>query len=204
MLIFCQTFQYNSWRLLQRGDHLQVEVTRLQDLPVNGSQLDYNLLLNTQGPARMAKQQSAVRSLWRQEKAFSSPAKDLSSSFSVREIKKTDEFRVFGYWCRQVFHTMVFSLKSRNKKSDQHKPPVQDRWAQVTMGGCNLTVKGRRQCKDKTGDRKQQMRKYSRATEKEGRKCHQQAVRNHTTYQQLPHSQNTAALRPCLRQIPPK
>lgn len=69
MLVFCQTFQYDSWRLLQIGDHLQVEVTRLQDSPVNRSQLDYNLLMNTQGPALMAKQQATVLNLWRKKES---------------------------------------------------------------------------------------------------------------------------------------
>lgn len=106
---------------------------------------------------------------------------------------------------RQVLHAKVFSLKSRSKKSYQHKPPMQDRRAQVTLGGCNLPVKGRRHCRDKAGDRKQQMRKAWQIHRERRQQVPSASCKEpHLKYQQFPHSSNIAALRPCLRQILPK
>lgn len=86
MLVLRQTFQYNPWRLLQIGNHLQVEVTRLQDSPVNGSQLDYDLLVNAQGPALVAKQQATVLNLGGKEKELSASGTNLSSGFWTGEL----------------------------------------------------------------------------------------------------------------------
>lgn len=81
MLVLRQTFQYNPWRLLQIGNHLQVEVTRLQDSPVNGSQLDYDLLVNAQGPALVAKQQATVLNLGGKEKELSASEQISAQAF---------------------------------------------------------------------------------------------------------------------------
>lgn len=81
---------------------------------------------------------------------------------------------------------------------------MQNRWTQVTLGGCKLPVREKDTAKTKKGDRKQQMRK-AQQSHRERRQVPSASFKEpHLTYQQFPHTQNTAALRPCLTQIPSK
>lgn len=78
MLVLGQTFHNDSWGLFQVRDHLQVKVSWSQDSPVEGAKLNYNLLMDAEGPALMPEQQSTILDL----KENDNPGELTASGFS--------------------------------------------------------------------------------------------------------------------------
>lgn len=60
MPVLSQALDNDSWGLFQVRHHLEVKVTRLQNPPVKGGELDYDLLVDAQGPALVPEQETAI------------------------------------------------------------------------------------------------------------------------------------------------
>lgn len=125
------------------------------------------------------------------------PMETRESVFSTRKRSQLKLFSkrgqenklIQGLWLQalSVFHTEVFSLKSRNKKSYQHKAPMQDRWAQT---GLQPPREGKKTLQ------RQNRRKQAASEESTAEPQRRQQVPSasceepHLTHQQFPHSQN--------------